>query len=817
MTTQKIDPKVIFASDAPAIDKPPVFSDKTKGWDVARANDGRPQIKEMNKVQQDTDLKILWLNENSVTPYDESIDYPDGAVAIKDGSFKQLSSGSWVEFLDDFADKNEVKRGIANRYDSSLTYNSGERVVLANGDIVKSTTPNNTTNPNIDMTGWVLDDNTVNNIDELLLIQSPKNSKTVFVKSRNGNTLKGGGYFNFVVGSTKNDGGQFFATATGSWHRITVEVWKNIQWWGAVGDGVTDDTQAIKNAVQAMGNIETWNGASNPSDGSFCTLYVPPSSGNYIVSDTIYLPPYLRLKGDSAKGGSLASLYDKNISVIEAKFPLPENYKWVISTVNRVRATGELTTWDSIYGGVTYDQGIVTGCFGTSVEDLVVVNKSPENRVYGGIRMQNAPQCSVERVLVEGFDVCVFSCGSWDARFDVGTKSYKCGVLLYGDMNGARLSGYQHGTRGGVAPMSQQMEVFKTNDPSAGFPFDTSTMKYGVYVSFAYGFSSSSLICEYHDVGVFVSGSVGNISSLYCEVNTTSIAAVSSSLNIGSVAGTSNTYAVALGTSSYVDIKAIVGDHAGTFIQSTSVYNSRLTIPKTVNAPYNQAIHFIGDNNVVYLDATNGKDTNSGLHSLYPVKTMTQALISASNRDNNVWFSGTTAEKRAARTIVILDSSEYQPTSWAFISDIDLTIKPISTSLTPRLRVSNYNYMVKNCNILISGVNVFRSHDDSYQPSQGFFICEGDCSITVNSDEVDLSYHFVSVNPTKKAKVKLSIMGRTGGMGANAKYFYTDSKNVFAEVFVRLNNTMTDINSSANNGVYAPPEAYIVKSVNSVL
>ncbi|MEG1232320.1 MAG: hypothetical protein RSE18_00670 [Acinetobacter sp.] len=104
MPTQKIDPKVIFASDAPAIDNPPVFSDKTKGWDVSRLNDGRPTIKEMNKVQQDTDLKILWLNENSVTPYDESIDYPDGAVAIKDGSFKQLASGAWVEFLDDFAD-----------------------------------------------------------------------------------------------------------------------------------------------------------------------------------------------------------------------------------------------------------------------------------------------------------------------------------------------------------------------------------------------------------------------------------------------------------------------------------------------------------------------------------------------------------------------------------------------------------------------------------------------------------------------------------------------------------------------------------------
>ena len=155
MPTQKIDPKVIFASDAPAIDKPPVFSDKTKGWDVARANDGRPEIKQMNKMQQDTDLKILWLNENAVLPYDLSIDYPDGAVTLKDGSFKQLSSGSWVEFLDDFADKDAVKRGIANRYDSSLTYNSGERVVLTNGDIVKSTIDGNTTDPNVDTSGWV--------------------------------------------------------------------------------------------------------------------------------------------------------------------------------------------------------------------------------------------------------------------------------------------------------------------------------------------------------------------------------------------------------------------------------------------------------------------------------------------------------------------------------------------------------------------------------------------------------------------------------------------------------------------------------------
>ncbi len=199
MPTQKIDPKVIFASNAPAIDKPPVFGDKTKGWDVARANDGRPEISQMNKLQQDTDLKILWLNENAVLPYDASIDYPDSAVTLKDGSFKQLSGGSWVEFLDDFADKDAVKRGIANRYDSSLTYNSGERVVLANGDIVKSTVDGNVNDPNANMTGWVktnsasqiFDESGLNqqewndgveSIADLALIPFPKNKSRVYVK-----------------------------------------------------------------------------------------------------------------------------------------------------------------------------------------------------------------------------------------------------------------------------------------------------------------------------------------------------------------------------------------------------------------------------------------------------------------------------------------------------------------------------------------------------------------------------------------------------------------------------------------------------------
>ena len=289
MPTQKIDPKVIFASNAPAIDKPPVFSDKTKGWDVARANDGRPQIKEMNKMQQDTDLKILWLNENAVLPYDSTIDYPDGAVTLKDGSFKQLSSGSWVEFLDDFADKDAVKRGIANRYDSSLTYNSGERVVLANGDIVKSTIDGNTNDPNVDMTGWdFINTRPVKTLRDLLTVKHPTDGKSVNVFGYHSatnfalaNPYQGGGQFIFNANleKSKHNGGTIIdpdrpfptdwsnqdqlqtwltsaSVGNGAWVRMSSgDHTIKVDDFGAMGDGVYDDRIPLQAAYDFLNSV----------------------------------------------------------------------------------------------------------------------------------------------------------------------------------------------------------------------------------------------------------------------------------------------------------------------------------------------------------------------------------------------------------------------------------------------------------------------------------------------------------------------------------------------------------------------------------
>ena len=100
MAVNKIDPKVIFASEAPAQDTPAVFTNRTVGWGETRKNGGRPTIKQMNAEQQSTDLKILWLNENAVAPYDPTIDYPINAVTIKDDVFKIFDGSVWEVFLD---------------------------------------------------------------------------------------------------------------------------------------------------------------------------------------------------------------------------------------------------------------------------------------------------------------------------------------------------------------------------------------------------------------------------------------------------------------------------------------------------------------------------------------------------------------------------------------------------------------------------------------------------------------------------------------------------------------------------------------------
>jgi hypothetical protein len=70
----------------------------------------------------------------------------------------------------------------------------------------------------------------------------------------------------------------------------TITYVANVRDYGAVGDGVTDDTDAINAAITAANTIAG-------SDVLGSAIYFPP--GRYIVTETFTLPNYITLKGDS--------------------------------------------------------------------------------------------------------------------------------------------------------------------------------------------------------------------------------------------------------------------------------------------------------------------------------------------------------------------------------------------------------------------------------------------------------------------------------------------------------------------------------------
>lgn len=71
----------------------------------------------------------------------------------------------------------------------------------------------------------------------------------------------------------------------------------NVKDFGAVGDGVTDDTAAINRALRELLTVDAPNAATRRS------LFFP--AGNYLVSGTIYVPPFVTIYGE---GGSSSTI-----------------------------------------------------------------------------------------------------------------------------------------------------------------------------------------------------------------------------------------------------------------------------------------------------------------------------------------------------------------------------------------------------------------------------------------------------------------------------------------------------------------------------
>lgn len=139
----------------------------------------------------------------------------------------------------------------------------------------------------------------VDNIAALKSFSLPSNHMGISVKGYYvpGDGGQGDFYWDASSSDTDNSGTIIALNigGIGRWKRIYSNT-INVKWFGAKGDGSTDDTLAIQAAINLAGLINT----------TTSTIYF--SGGDYLITSTINIPGGVRLKGDGNSGNGLWSV-----------------------------------------------------------------------------------------------------------------------------------------------------------------------------------------------------------------------------------------------------------------------------------------------------------------------------------------------------------------------------------------------------------------------------------------------------------------------------------------------------------------------------
>lgn len=293
-------------------------------------------------------------------------------------------SAGWTANL--VADGNQTQKEInlfgGKKYDMPVGgYPLGAVVRLDNGDIVKSTVPNNTANPNVDMTGWKFNDNAVDSIADLLAIQNPKDGQVVFVKS-------------YYTGLNKGYGA-FYYSGT-DWARISNK--GSLEGYGLRGDGITNDQYAIalSQTAKVPLTIESKEvyapvflaNLNCNLDGNNTTVYVNSSLGMSVSVQIRGGSRLSNIKFDNSRAGSLAWSYagiGSNVYLKDVGFYGFRDDVLVCSWGVLLTEVKDIT-FDNCHFGNNSQSDIA---FTDNVENITIINA--KNEAEGGVSLNFEP------------------------------------------------------------------------------------------------------------------------------------------------------------------------------------------------------------------------------------------------------------------------------------------------------------------------------------------------------------------------------------------------------------------------------------------